>query len=576
MTEDKKLTGYPSIDKPWLKYYSEEAINAPLPECTVYEYMYRNNKDYPKNIAIDYFGRKITFEELFENIDKVAVAFQQIGVKEGDVVTIVSVQCVTSILCFYALNKIGAVSDYISVMSTEEDIEQYLADANSKYVVSLDLFAGKVVNVAKKSGVKNVVVYSLKEWMPAPISIGFALKMRKLDKSFLKDDIVLEWKNFINNANGKEFKEYSKSSTTVCIHGHTGGTTGFPKTVLLNDMNVNAIAHQYYLTFEREREQKFMNIVIPFVIYGLISCMHMPLSLGLTLVVIPKFDSTKWASYIRKQKPEFIAAIPSFASPMLADSKMKDVDMSQLKLIAVGGDGMTEALEKEFNEFLRQHSSNIEILKGYGMSEVCASAITGMNGVNKIGSIGIPLVKNNVKVIDVDSKEECEYGKIGELCLQCPATMIGYKDNEEATNELIHIHSDNQKWVHTGDLAYVDEDGFVFLVGRIKRIILVGNSEMGYKVFPNIIEEKIKEHNDVFQVCVIGASKGNDKVLRACVVLKEETIGKESEIEIALREMFDNDMSEFHRPTYYEFVSELPLTAAGKVDYRKLEDIYGV
>lgn len=500
--------------------------------------------------------------------------FREIGIKSGDVVTIVSLSCVTSILCFYALNKIGAVSDFISVLATEEEIEQYIIDADSKCVVSLDLFAEKVVKVAKKHNINNVIIYSLKEWMPIHISIGFSLKMLKLDRSFLKDDIVLEWNRFIEKGKGKELKHYEKSIQTVCVHGHTGGTTGFPKTVLLNDQSVNAIAHQYYLTFERERGERFMNILIPFVIYGLISCMHMPLSLGLTLVVIPKFDDTNWSEYLTKNKPNYIGGIPSFITPMLKDSKLNGVDMSGLKLVAVGGDGMMEALEKEVNEFFHAHNSNIELIKGYGMSEVCASAITGMTGVNKIGSIGIPLVKNNVKVVNTDNKQECTYDEIGELCLQCPAVMMGYKDNEEATNELIHIHSDNKKWVHTGDLAYVDEDGFVFLVGRIKRIILVSNSEMGYKVFPNTIEEKIKEDNGIFQACVIGASKGNDMVLRACVVVKAEYRGQEKAIETNLRELFNRDMSEFHRPTYYEFIDELPLTAAGKVDYRKLEEMF--
>ena len=123
MTTDKK-TGYPSIDKPWLKYFSEEAIKAPLPNCSAYEYMYANNKDYSDNVAIDYFGRKITFAELFDNIDNIAISFQELGIKAGDVVTIVSVSCVTSILSFYALNKIGAVADYISVLATQEEIEQ--------------------------------------------------------------------------------------------------------------------------------------------------------------------------------------------------------------------------------------------------------------------------------------------------------------------------------------------------------------------------------------------------------------------------------------------------------------------
>lgn len=571
---EKQLTGYPSIDKPWLKYYSEEAINAKLPECTAYEYMYQNNKDYLDNIAIDYFGRKITFSELFEGINAVAISFQELGVRAGDAVTIVSLSCVTSILCFYALNKIGAISNYINVLSTEKEMEVCLADANSKWVVSLDLFAEKVIKAAKKNNAEKVIVYSLKAWMPALIRIGFSLKMRKFDKSFFKDAIVLDWNSFLKNANGKELKEYRKETNSVCVYGHTGGTTGFPKTVLLNDQSVNAVAHQYYLTFPRKRGERFLNIIVPYVIYGLIACMHMPLSLGLTLVVIPQFKNTNWSKYMKKQKPDFILAIPSFIITMLKDIKLKDVDMSGLKLVAVGGDGMTESLEKEFNEFLRMHNCNIELIKGYGMSEVCASAVTGMNGVNKIGSIGIPLVKNNIKIIDVDSKKECTYNETGELYLQCPAVMIGYKNNEDATKELIYIDSDNQKWVRTGDMAYIDQDGFVYLAGRIKRILLVSNGGVAYKVFPNVIEGKMEEINGVFQACVIGATKDNDKVLRACIVLENEVIGRESDIEKKLRELFNRDMSEFHRPTYYEFIKELPLTSAGKVDYRKLEDMY--
>ena len=576
MKNENKLTGYPSIDKPWLKYYSEEAINAQLPNCTVYEYMYRNNEKYPRNIAIDYMGNKISFAELFEDIDNVADAFLGLGVKSGDVVTIVSLQCVTSVLCFYALNKIGAVSNYVNVLSTEQEMEEYIKDANSKYVVSLDFFTKNVVNAAKKCDVKRVIVYSLKEYMPAITKSLFSLKTKKLLNDIKDEKIIMKWKDFLKKSKCTISRQYNKDPNAVCVYGHTGGTTGFPKTVLLNDQSVNAIAHQYYLTFERERGQRFMNIIIPFVIYGLVSCMHMPLSLGLTLIVIPKFDDTNWAGYMKKQKPDFISAIPSFMLPMLKEPKMENVDISFLKLVAVGGEGITESLENDMNSFFKAHNCNIELIKGYGMSEVCASAVTGMNGVNKIGSVGIPLVKNMIRVINTDNQKECKYNEIGELCLKCPATMIGYKDNEMATSELIHINSEGERWVHTGDLAYIDNDGFVFLVGRIKRIILVGNSGMGYKVFPNIIEEKIKEVQEVFQVCVIGATKGNDKVIRACVVLKKYCEMDVTHIENKLRDIFERDMAEFNRPTYYEFIDELPLTAAGKVDYRKLEEMYEI
>lgn len=569
---EKELTGYPSIDKPWLKYYSEEAINSQMPECTIYEYMYENNKEYLDNQAIDYFGTKISYEQLFENIDKVGISFQELGVRPGDVVTIVSLSCVTSILCFYALNKIGAVSNYINVLSTEKEMKDYFNDAECKYVVCLDLFAEKVLNVLGKTKIIKCIVYSLKEWMPKMTQVGFSIKMRKFNTKFLSDKHVLIWKDFLKLSDGKELKIYKKNPRTTSVLGHTGGTTGFPKTILIDDYGINTVAHQYYLTFERERGQKFLNIVIPFVIYGILTCMHMPLSLGLCLVVVPQFNDNEWSKYIKKYQPDFISAVPSFVLPMLKDSKLKQADLSCIKLLAVGGDGMNEQSELEMNKFLSENNNNIEVLKGYGMSEVCASAITGMNGVNKIGSVGIPLVKNNAKVID-ENQDECTYGEIGELCLQCPAVMVGYKDDEKATKELLHTNSNGEKWVHTGDLAYIDEDGFVFLKGRIKRIILTTKDGLGYKVFPNIIEEKIKTNDKVFEVCVIGAKDGENQVLRACIV-KTDAYLKGVEIEQQLRDMFDKEMPEYQRPTYYEFIDELPLTAAGKVDYKKLEDSF--
>ena len=573
MHTEQKLTGYPSIDKPWLKYYTEDAKNGKLPECTIYEYMYQNNKEHLDDYAIDYFGTKITYGELFENIEKVAISFQELGVCSGEVVTIVSLSCVTSILCFYALNKIGAVSNYINVLSTEEELKDYLNDAQSRYVVSLDLFAGKILKVTEKTKVEKCIVYSLKEWMPAATKVGFSVKMRKFDTEFLSDNNVLLWKEFLQLSDNKNLKSYNKDPKTTGVLGHTGGTTGFPKTILIDDCGINAVAHQYYLTFERERGQKFLNIVIPFVIYGILTCMHMPLSLGLCLVVVPKFDDNEWSKYIKKYQPDFISAVPSFVLPMLKDIKMNKVDLSRLKLLAVGGDGMNEKSEIEMNKFLKDHNSNIEILKGYGMSEVCASAVTGMNGANKIGSIGIPLVKNNVKVID-ENQAECKYGEVGELCLLCPALMIGYKGDETATNELIHINESGEKWVHTGDLAYVDEDGFVFLQGRIKRIILTTNDGMCYKVFPNIVETKIKSNDNVFEVCVIGAKDGENQVLRACIVKKQSVDISNEVLEKQLRDMFNKDMPEYQRPLYYEFVGSLPLTSVGKVDYKKLEEMY--
>lgn len=572
MKENKSLTGYPSVDKPWMKYYSEEAINAELPQCSLYEYLYENNKEHLEDYALNYFGHKITYGELFENIELVARAFVAQGVKEGNVCTIVTLSCMTSVLCFYALNKIGAVSNYVNVLSSQDELEKYFKEAESEIIVGLDLFGEKVVNSAKNSGARKVIVYSLEEGMPTATGVGFKFKMRKVNKNFFKDDIVVMWKQFLEVGKKQASISYKKDPYSVCFLAHTGGTTGFPKSVLLNDYQMNAVAHQYKLCFEYERKKVFLNVIVPFVVYGILTCMHMPLSLGFCTAIIPKFESNNWAKYIKKYQPEYILAVPSYITPMLEDKKIKDIDLSCILTIGVGGDGMNATQEEILNSFFAEHGSKAKVLKGYGMTEVCATAIMGCIHSNKIGSPGIPLVKNNLKIYDNEKKRELRYGEVGEVCMYCPSKMMGYKDNMDEMKNLLHIHDDGKEWVHTGDLGYIDEDGFLFLVGRKKRIILTSANGVVYKVYPNIPEEVFLAHEAVQSVCIVGVKREEDIVLKICVALKNEWKGKEKGIEQEIRTMAERELSEYMRPYYYEFRDKLPLTSVGKIDYRALEE----
>lgn len=571
-TNEKKLTGYPSIDKPWLKYYSEEAINAELPDCSLYEYLWENNKEQLKYYAINYFGRKITYGELFKNIDVVAKAFVAQGVKQRDVCTVVSLSCVTSVLCFYALNKIGAVPNYINVLASEEELVKYFSDAESEVVVTLDLFGQKVISAAKKAKSNKVIVYSLAEWMPAATKLGFQYKMRKLDRTFLPDKMVIEWKDFINSAKQiRENIELKKDANELGLMAHTGGTTGFPKSVLLSDNALNAVACQYNLCMEHERGQMFLNIMIPYVVYGMLICMHMPLCLGLCVAIIPKFEAKDWKDYIKKYRPNHVAGIPSYVAPMLEDKKLVNIDLSCLKTIAVGGDGMNEKLELALNDFLQKHNSVAEVLKGYGMTEVCATAVTCYANSNKRGSVGIPLVKNNLQIYNGEEKRECLYDEVGEVCMACMSNMLGYKDNKEEMQNLFQEHGNGKKWIHTGDLGYIDRNGFLFLVGRIKRMIILGKEGMIYKVFPQMIEEVICKETEVKSACVVKTSKNNILVAKAYVVV-DKTCEDVKYIEAKIRERCDKELAEYMCPQEYVFLDSLPLTSVGKVDYKALEE----
>lgn len=181
------------------------------------------------------------------------------------------------------------------------------------------------------------------------------------------------------------------------------------------------------------------------------------------------------------------------------------------------------------------------------------------------------MIHNNIRIVNTQSLQELTYNEVGEICIQSPSRMIGYFDNEEATEELFRIHPDGYEWLHTGALRYIDEDGFLYLVGRMKRVILTTRDGVAYKVFPNIPEEVLGSHMSVEQICIVGAKDGDDSVLQANVVLKPEDRGKKLIIEQELRRICNEELPSYSRPTFYVFLDKLPLTAAGKIDYRALE-----
>ncbi len=430
-------TGYPSKDKPWMKYYSEETINAPLPECTVYELLWKNNRNNPDDTALIYFDSKISYRRLFEQIEQAARALLEFGVTAGKVVTVITTSCVNSIVLFYAINRIGAISNYINVLASAEEFEKYFREAESEYIFSVDLFADKALAAIKNIGHGKLCVFSLKNYMPFVVANIYSLKYGK--KQFEQGENIIYWKEFMSK--GKHAVELPAfhDCHTVSIYAHTTGTTGFPKTVLHTDFAYNAVASQYETSFPHERGEIFLNIIVPFVTYGMLTCMHMPLCLGLILVVIPKFESNKLAEYIYKYHPNHLAGIPSYFIPMLTDEKMKQIDLTCIHTLAAGGEGFTEKMEIACNMFLAERGSAAKVMMGYGLTEACSSVISGLNNHNKVGSVGVPLVKNNVRVWDNEANRECSYDEEGEVQLYSPSLMIGYMGHQdEQKNMLVH------------------------------------------------------------------------------------------------------------------------------------------
>ncbi|MBQ4156215.1 MAG: acyl--CoA ligase [Clostridia bacterium] len=568
MQIEKKMTGYPSIDKPWLKYYIEEAINAKLPECTIYEYLWENNKDYQSNVALNYFDRKITYGEVFENIDKATKSYSALGLKSGDIVTVCAVTIPETIYSFYGLNRLGVVCNMVDPRTSAEGIREYIKEVNSKIVITIDVAYPKIVEAIKGTSVEKIVVISPADSLPQPKKFLFkAFKATKIPN----DNLHIKWNELvtIGKDSNPVIVEYKKN--TPCAIVHTGGTTGMPKGVMLSDDNLNKSAFQAIKSgFDFQREHTWLNIMPPFIAYGVGNGLHLPLIVGMEVILIPSFNPDKFADLLNKYHPNHMVGVPSHYGNIIRNKKMQDQDLSYIIAPTVGGDAMDISLEKETNEFLAKHNCNYPACKGYGMSEVAAGvSICSSHDVNKIGSVGIPLTHTTMAVFDVGTGKELSYNEEGEICMTGPNTMVGYYNNETETNNIIKKHDDGLMWVHSGDIGYIDEDGFVFIKDRIKRVIIRHD---GFKVFPSLIEKTVDTNDNVVSNCAVGVADTSHSQGKLPIVFAVLNDGADAESAKAeLFELCQKELPEYVQPVDFIFIEKMPLTPIGKVDYRALE-----
>ena len=234
---NKPLTGYPSVDKPWLKYYTDEMINTPIPECSVYEFLYNRNKDYPQDIAINYFGREITYAELFKNIDAVTASLIALGIREGDIITVGLPSIPEAVYLVYALNRIGAVANMIHPLAGEQELAFYLNEVKSEYAFLFDATYLIVKPSLSKTSVRRSIIITAGESLPMGIKQMFFLKNKRI--SLPGENTALWWQHFLKMGKGVNIPEYKKDPNTMAVISHTGGTTGEPKGVMCSDNNIN-------------------------------------------------------------------------------------------------------------------------------------------------------------------------------------------------------------------------------------------------------------------------------------------------------------------------------------------------
>ena len=560
---------YASQAKPWLKYYDQKFIDQTLPALSAFEYVCQRSKNHLNDTALEYYGRKFTYADLIVNVKKTAAALRGAGVKKGDIITVVSIMTPEIIALFYAADMMGATLNLVDPRYSVEGIREYIEEVDSHLLVCLNVVYERCRQAAKRTNVEKVIVLSPADSLPPVMAVGY--KLTTPDKNKYASNVI-RWKQFIKGGEGQSTAAEPYDPDHACVVVHTGGTTGSPKGVMLTDDCFNGIALQFQAYPKLfHRGQKLMNVMPPFIAYGFACGIHLPLVLGFTVIIIPNLDPAKLGSLVLKHKPEHMFGVPTHYQQLASDPKLRDKDLSFIINYAAGGDSLSRGAEQTVNDFLAAHGARYPIAKGYGMTEVSSAATVAAGLDNKPGSVGIPMVNTVVAAFEPGTDQELPIGQRGELCISGPCLMKGYYNKPEETAILLRRHPDGRVWAHTGDLGYLDEDGFVYLDSRIKRMIIRHD---GFKVFPSMIENVVSRHPAVHQCSVVGCADKDHTQGRlpfVYIVLKADTTAKKKQVIRELERMCAEELPEYVQPVAYKFISSMPMTPVGKVDYRQLE-----
>ena len=560
---------YASQAKPWLKYYAQKYIDQTLPTLSAFDFVCHRNQNHLNDTALDYYGRKFTYADLIVNVKKTAAALRGVGVKKGDIITVVSIMTPEIIALFYAADMMGATLNLVDPRYSVEGIREYIEEVDSHLLVCLNVVYERCRQAAKRTNVEKVIVLSPADSLPPVMAVGY--KLTTPDKNKYASNVI-RWKQFIKGGEGQSTAAEPYDPDHACVVVHTGGTTGSPKGVMLTDDCFNGIALQFQAYPKLfHRGQKLMNVMPPFIAYGFACGIHLPLVLGFTVIIIPNLDPAKLGSLVLKHKPEHMFGVPTHYQQLAADPKLRDKDLSFIINYAAGGDSLSRGAEQTVNDFLAAHGARYPIAKGYGMTEVSSAATVAAGLDNKPGSVGIPMVNTVVAAFEPGTDQELPIGQRGELCISGPCLMKGYYNKPEETAILLRRHPDGRVWAHTGDMGYLDEDGFVYLDSRIKRMIIRHD---GFKVFPSMIENVVSRHPAVHQCSVVGCADKDHTQGRlpfVYIVLKADTTAKKKQVIRELERMCAEELPEYVQPVAYKFISSMPMTPVGKVDYRQLE-----
>ena len=542
---------------PWLKYHTN--LNIEYNNTTMYEEFKKSALDHKKNIAYIYDRDYVSYETLLEKIDESAKAFRRLGVERKEIVSMIMPNTPEAIISIYALNKLGAIVNIINPLSNIEEIEFALKITKTKHLIVLDTMYEKIKH--KLDNVAKIISISVYETTESIRKTG----LRIINKLKLKnEDKVITYTKFLNR-----IKNYDKE-INICTNGNdeaiilcSGGTTGKPKGVILTNSNINAEAlTEININKNFKKDSKILTSMPIHNSYGISMCIHATLLSGAQIVIIPRLDLKQRQTIILKNKPNILISYPNNIEALIMNQKLKKEDLSFIKCVICGGDRLDKTTQEKLNEFLSERGSKAKINKSYGMTETTSGITMMPDNEFKLGCLGIPKPNTYIKICKEKTIEECLPNEVGEICISGPTVMKGYISEHKANFK----EHDNKTWLHTGDLGYMDEDGFVYFKSQRKRVIMSDNNI----IYPNQIEEIINKHPYVKTSVAIGIPHPyKNEMVKVYIVLKDEYV-LNSEIKKSIKEYCEKNIASYALPYAYGYRKELPKTKIGKVAYNEL------
>ena len=566
-----EMKGYP-VDKNILYSYvnSDSELGFDIPDVSMYGMLRISSDSHPEAIAYEYFGTRVTYGDLMEKIRKVSAYYYQEGVRRGDIVTILMANTPEAVVSIYALNRIGAVANIVHPLSAQDEIKHYLNSSESKFLLCMDLCLPKIKAIIDETYLVKVIVASAGISMPLPLKVAYSLKNKNKKGLPSDDDRYISWNDFTHkkNMNVTEYLPTGEENNRVAIILHSGGTTGTPKDIMLSNRNFNAFGLQAVITLsDVSVGDKILAILPIFHGFGLGVCVHVCFCFGACSVLIPSFDAKKFGSILKKYRPTMLFGVPTLYEALIKSDGVNKLDFSFLKYAVSGGDTLPKPLEDEVNEFLSAHNSDVRICEGYGMTEGLAALSLSVNDGYKTGTIGKPLIGNKMCVVEPGTTNVLPPDTDGELCVCGPTVMQGYRNNDIETANTLRLHGDGNIWLHTGDMASIDECGFVTYKLRIKRLIITS----GYNVYPTQIEKVIEELPEVTKCAVVSMPHQYKKEVAKAYIILAKGYSADTFTEDKIKQHCIKKLSRHSVPYCLQFVKELPKTPYGKVDFMKLQ-----